>query len=207
MSDYGQDDAYVSEVYFELVKLDEEQLEGIAALCGIYPDEYFRSGEDDAYETGEEKYDPRALELMFFLINAVQLVHGIRFDRSSDDAFPELVTYAEYLMDAMHLIADTKEPRLPVLVLGSLLASTFVDARSRAGDGVLERYEREKALLIAEAEQLSRVFSVEPHNKQRGDANHGTTVLTRLVSANSPEILMANKPRAARCGAQALDFI
>ena len=120
------DGRWSNEIYHDESELEMEEKRAIEILSLTHPDDFGR--EDLARDEADSE------ELMCFLVNAVLATRQAPFTMRQIAPFADLVTYADFLMDAAHLQARVMKPSMPALIIASLAASCYTDAASESGD-------------------------------------------------------------------------
>ena len=112
----------IGEPYFTVRKLTEKEENAIETLSGIHPNY-------DPEEDSVAGRSPEAEEelLSVFIENAMQFACCEPFNDHSRTAVADMASFAEYLLDAMSLMAKVNEAELEVLVLASIYAKQTVD--------------------------------------------------------------------------------
>lgn len=118
----------IGELYFTVRKLTEEEENAIETLSGIHPN--YDTDEDDLAGSTPEAEEEL---LSVFIENAMQFASCEPFNDHSRTALADMASFAEYLLDAMSLMAKADETELEVLVLASIYAKQTVDTKAFKG--------------------------------------------------------------------------
>lgn len=107
------------DICFHVRTLDEEERDPIEVVSGLRPDAEF---EDD-----ETLQPANATLLSNFLENAVQFASQEELEIGTPKGFAELVSFADYLIDAMSLMSKADEDDLKALLMAAVMASPTLD--------------------------------------------------------------------------------
>ena len=144
MTDY-ENDLRAGEEYHHVYDLDPEEMSAIEILSGTY---YY--SENWETERRDDADISKRLQLAIFLENAVQYAARQGFDERDLHSFADLASFAEYLLDAMSLMAKVHKDRLEALVLASFMAKLTLDEtiyRGKSAQEVwLENFQRASAI-------------------------------------------------------------
>ena len=112
----------IGEPYFTVRELTEEERKAIETLSGIHPNH-----DPDEDDGGGSPPEAEEELLSVFIENAMQFACCEPFNDRSRTALADMASFAEYLFDAMSLMAKVNEAELEVLVLASIYAKQTVD--------------------------------------------------------------------------------
>ncbi len=111
------------ELYFHVRELSDAELDAIETLSGLRP---FSASVDDP----EDETDPAPEDqlLMNVIENAVHYASRDGFNVQDSEAFANLASFMEYLLDAMSLMAKVDRDDLEEMLLASFMAKLTLDA-------------------------------------------------------------------------------
>lgn len=118
----------IGELYFHVRDLSTKELDAIKTLSGLRPFSV------EIVETeAETDTNPEDQLLMNVIENAVQYASRDGFDVKDDEAFTNLASFAEYLLDALSLMAKVDQSELEEMLLASFMAKLTLDAMIYGG--------------------------------------------------------------------------